>query len=233
MSLKEELAQEMESTRRDFHHLLDSVPEASYHHPSDNPAWTVGEVLFHMSLAPRFLTADLRLILGQAWIARVMGALVPKSLFDRLNEFFTKRWASRNMTREKLARAYDRRTRPRLARPGESQRGGFRQIARISQIRRTARGCVAVEKLYRYITIHFNAHAGQIRRVIGTDSVHPNPDKVKCRCARIRRVFLHHAREKISRGAPSPAFHSAQDEAPLEMTIVRVFRLSLAVLWSS
>lgn len=166
MSLKQELAQEMESTRRDFHHLLDSVPESSYVHPSDNPAWTVGEVLFHMSLAPRFLTADLRLILGQTWIARVMGVLVPKSLFDRLNEFFTKRWASRVMTREKLARAYDNAHDHALRALENLNEEDFDKSLQYPDYDELLTGVVTVERLYRYITIHFRVHAEQIRGIM-------------------------------------------------------------------
>ncbi|NUQ83749.1 MAG: DinB family protein [Anaerolineales bacterium] len=177
MTLKEELVREMENTRRDFHHLLDSVPEDFYHLPSDNPAWTVGEVLFHMSLAPRFLTADLRLLLGQAWIARIIGALLPKSLFDRLNEYFTKRWASRVMTREKLRRAYDvahDNARRSLDKLEEDDFGKSLEYPNYDEL---LSGVVSVEKLYRYITIHFNAHAEQIRRIIEPGTDRPNSAK--------------------------------------------------------
>lgn len=166
MSLKQELAQEMENTRRNFHHLLDSVPEASYHHPSDNPAWTIGEVLFHMSLAPRFLTADLRLILGQSWIARLIGALVPKSLFDRLNEYFTRRWASRNMTREKLGRVYDEAHNQALRALENLNEEDFGRSLKYPDYDEMLAGIVSVEKLYGYITIHFKVHEEQIRKII-------------------------------------------------------------------
>lgn len=174
MTLKEELALEMENTRRNFHRLLDSVPEALYHHPSDNPAWTVGEVLFHMSLAPRFLTADLRLLLGQAWIARIVGAVLPKSLFDRLNEYFTKRWASRNMTREKLRRAYDRAHENALRALGRLREEDFGRSLEYPEYDPLLSGVVSVERLYRYITLHFEAHAEQIRRIIGPAPARPN-----------------------------------------------------------
>ncbi|MDL1912697.1 DinB family protein [Chloroflexi bacterium CFX6] len=174
MSLKEELVREMETTRRDFHHLLDSVPEAFYRLPSDNPAWTVGEVLFHMSLAPRFLTADLRLLLGQAWMARIVGALIPKSLFDRLNEYFTKRWASRNMTREKLRRAYDTAHENALRALEKLREEDFGKSLEYPNYDELLSGVVSVEKLYRYITIHFHAHAEQIRRIVESAPDRPN-----------------------------------------------------------
>lgn len=166
MSLKEELVREMEDTRRDFHHLLESVPEALYNHPSDNPAWTVGEVLFHISLAPRFLTADLRLILRQSWLTRLIGALVPKSLFDRLNEHFTRRWASRNMTRVKLGRVYDEAHNQALRALVNLKEEDFDMSLKYPDYDEMLAGIVSVEKLYRYITIHFKAHEEQIHRII-------------------------------------------------------------------
>ena len=167
MTLKEELAQEMESTRRDFHHLLDSVPEPFYHHPSDNPAWTVGEVLFNMSLAPRFLTADLRIIIGQAWMAKVIGMLIPKSLFDKLNESLTRRWASRNMTREKLGRAYDNAHNTAMRALQKLDEDDFGKSLAYPDYDELLTGVVTVETLYRYIAIHFKVHAEQIRKSIG------------------------------------------------------------------
>lgn len=166
MSLKQELAQEMETTRQDFHHLLDSIPESLYHHPSDNPAWTVGEVLFHISLAPRFLTADLRMLLGQAWIAKVAGALVPKSIFDKLNEVFTRRLASRNMTPDKLARAYDRAHENAMRALENLKEDDLGNSLEYPDYDELLTGVVTVERLYRYITIHFNVHAEQIRKII-------------------------------------------------------------------
>lgn len=166
MTLIEELTQEMENTRQGFHHLLDSIPEAFYHHPSDNPAWTIGEVLFHISLAPRFLTADLRLILGQPWMAKLLGALVPKSLFDRLNEHFTRRWASHNMTREKLGRAYDKAHVSAMDALNKLNEGDLGKSLEYPDFDELLTGVVTVEKLYRYISVHFKVHAEQIYKIL-------------------------------------------------------------------
>ncbi len=167
MTLKEELAQEMEAARQGFHHLLASVPEAFYHHPSDNPAWTIGEVLFHMSLAPRFLTADLRIIIGQAWMAKVIGMLIPKSLFDKLNESLTRRWASRNMTPEKLGRAYDNAHNTAMRALQKLDEDDFGKSLAYPDYDELLTGVVTVERLYRYISTHFKVHAEQIRKSIG------------------------------------------------------------------
>jgi len=38
MSIKKKLADEMEITRQNFHHLLDSIPKVFFLHPGHNPA---------------------------------------------------------------------------------------------------------------------------------------------------------------------------------------------------
>lgn len=166
MSLKEELVLEMENTLRDFHHLLDSVPEALYDHPSDNPAWTIGEVLFHITLAPHFLTADLRMILGQAWISKFIGMFMPKSIFDKLNEYFTKRWASRNTTRAKLAHAYNKAHKNALRALESLNETDFQKSLEYPNYDELLGTNVSVEGLFRYIRGHFEAHAEQIQKIL-------------------------------------------------------------------
>jgi hypothetical protein len=162
MNIHEELRQEIEATREAYHQLLHSVPEAAFSLPSDNPAWTIGEVLFHMSLAPRFLTADLRLILGQAWILRLVELLLPKSLFDRLSETFTRRWA-RGLSRDRLGQAYDKAHANALKALASLRAEDFQKSLRYPEYDPLLSGEVTVERLFRYIKLHFDAHAAQIR----------------------------------------------------------------------
>ncbi|MCK7480733.1 MAG: hypothetical protein M0C28_28585 [Candidatus Moduliflexus flocculans] len=97
-------------------------------------------VVPHVRSRRASLTADLRIIIGQAWMAKVIGMLIPKSLFDKLNESLTRRWASRNMTPEKLGRAYDN-AQYCHARITKTRRRRFREISRIPGLRRIAYGC--------------------------------------------------------------------------------------------
>ena len=62
MGLREHLAEELEAARGGFHQLLDSVPESAYSHPSDNPAWTIGDVLYHLTLGPPALHFEIWMI---------------------------------------------------------------------------------------------------------------------------------------------------------------------------
>jgi len=62
MGLKEDLIQDLEAARRNFHNLLDTVPEASYIHPSNNPAWTIGDVLYHITVGPPAIRFEIWMI---------------------------------------------------------------------------------------------------------------------------------------------------------------------------
>lgn len=162
MSIKDELRAEMIETRAAYHRLLAQIPDEAFSMPSDNPAWTIGEVLFHMSLAPRFVVTDLRMIISRPWLARVFATLVPAALFHRLNEFFT-RYGSRNLNRTFLAEQYDRAHARALKSLEGLQETDFSKAVQYPGYDPLLSGVVTVEKLYRYINFHFEAHAGQIR----------------------------------------------------------------------
>lgn len=162
MSLKEELRAELIQTRDDYHVLLAEVPDEAFSQPSDNPAWTIGEVLFHMSLAPRFMSTDLRIIISRPWMAKVFAVLIPISLFNRLNAFLTRFW-SRNLDRSFLAEQYDR-AHERAIRSLEGlTEDDFQKSLHYPGYDPILSGEVTVERLYRYMKLHFEAHAAQIR----------------------------------------------------------------------
>ena len=48
--MRERLQSELEATRASFQALLDSLSEGDFHKQSNNPGWTNGEILFHMTL---------------------------------------------------------------------------------------------------------------------------------------------------------------------------------------
>ena len=84
MHIPDQLRQEIEETRQAFHQLLGEIPESAYGMESDNPAWSVGEVLYHMSLAPRLIGTDVKMITGQRPIYRLVPTLFPRKPFDWL-----------------------------------------------------------------------------------------------------------------------------------------------------
>lgn len=166
MSLKDELRQELIQTCEEFHTFLAEIPDEAFSRPSDNPSWTVGEVLFHMSLAPRFMTTDLRMIISRPWLAKVFATLVPQSVFDRLNDWYT-RYGARNLNRSFLGAQYDK-AHQRVLKSLESvQEKDFQKSMLYPGYDPILSGDVTVERLYRYIKLHFEEHAGQIRKILG------------------------------------------------------------------
>jgi uncharacterized damage-inducible protein DinB len=157
-----ELRREVEATRDAFHRLLAEVPDAALPEPSDNPAWTIREVLFHMSMAPRLMVSDVALIMHGPWLVRLLPRLIPRAAFDWCNKVYT-RHRGRRMSRRALGAEYDRATATIL-----------RTLARVDEadLSRSAvypgwdpllAGEVTLARLFHYVQAHFETHAAQIR----------------------------------------------------------------------
>ena len=166
MTPRDELRLELIETRNNFHALLAEIPDAAFSQPSDNPAWTIGEVLFHMSLAPRFMTTDLRMILTRPWLARLFAAVVPAQLFNRLNDIYT-RFGARNLNRIFLQDQYDKAHQRALKALDMLQDNDFQKKVLYPGYDPQLSGDVTVERLFRYLKLHFDSHARQIRERLG------------------------------------------------------------------
>ncbi|MEZ4621213.1 MAG: hypothetical protein R2867_37720 [Caldilineaceae bacterium] len=90
MKTRERLRQEIESTQAAFHCLLDSLPEEALSLPSDNPAWTIRQVLYHIAIIPRYMIVEVVMIRRQVWLYQLLPRLIPKGLFDWLNVRITR-----------------------------------------------------------------------------------------------------------------------------------------------
>src|SRR5262250_856432 len=66
---------ELEETRRRFHALLGSLSAADWDAPSHNPAWTNGQLVFHMLFA--FMSDSLAL-LADPVLVPPSGSLLPR-----------------------------------------------------------------------------------------------------------------------------------------------------------
>ena len=166
MDPREQLREEVVETREDFHRLLARVSDDALARPSGNPAWTVGQVLYHMSLAHRLLIADVRLFTGQGWPVRVLAALVPKALFDALMARLT-RWGARRVSREFLAREYDRAHERALRALEAVAPEDFARALPYPDWDPLLSGRVTLERLFHYVRLHFVAHAAEVERGIG------------------------------------------------------------------
>lgn len=165
MGLKEDLAQELEVTRQNFHHLLDSVPEALYVHPSANPAWTIGDVLYHITLGPIAIRFEI-------WMIRKAPGLIQFALNDTTSKIFN--WINapfarrgQRITRQQLIKAYKAghaglMSSLRRVREADWGKSVNYPAAFVSELA----GVVTVERLFRYVTLHFEVHANQIETAI-------------------------------------------------------------------
>ena len=162
------LQQEIEETRQAYHHLLDEIPESAYRQPSDNPAWTIAEVLYHMSLAPRMIGTDVRMITGQSWYFRLVPVLFPRRLFDWLNIRVT-RFGARRATRQSLAVEYDKVHAMALKALTSVSDQEFSKSLNYPDWDPLLSGEVTLEQLFHYIKAHFDGHAAQIRKVLSYD----------------------------------------------------------------
>jgi hypothetical protein len=166
MTIKDELRLDLTQTCEAYHALLAEIPDEAFSRLSDNPSWTIGEVLFHMSLAPRFMTTDLKMIISRPWLAKVFAALVPQSIFDRLNDWYT-RYGARNLSRSFLAEQYDKAHLRVLKSLETVQEDEFQKTMFYPGYDPILAGDVTVERLFHYIKLHFEEHAGQIRKILG------------------------------------------------------------------
>ncbi|RPJ49331.1 MAG: hypothetical protein EHM21_07155 [Chloroflexi bacterium] len=164
MTIREVLHQEIEATKIEFHTLLNSIPVNTYKLPSDNPAWTVAEVLYHMSIAPRFLGKDVKMIMRQNWLYRLIPIIFPKRLFDRLNKELT-RFGARNATPHFLAQQYDRAHAAALKALAEVGDEDFEKCFYYPTWDPLLSGEVSLERLFHYVKVHFDSHAEQLRRI--------------------------------------------------------------------
>jgi hypothetical protein len=162
MTLKDDLAQELEVTRQNFHHLLDSIPEVSYVHPSNNPAWTIGDVLYHITLGPPAIRFEIWMIRSAPWMFKILNDATSK-IFNWGNALFANR--TKRITRQRLIKAYEAghlglMSSLRRMREEDWGKSVMYPEVFVSELA----GTVTVERLFRYIKLHFDVHAGQIQQ---------------------------------------------------------------------
>ena len=165
MDLKTELENQLEETLRDFHHLLDSVPESLYHHPSDNPAWTMGDVLFHIAIGTHALRFEIWMIRHARGLFQFFANDVTAHIFNWSNAIFTHR--PKQITRQSLIKVYEEGhagLRSSLKRMDETdfQKSVIYPKSLVPELA----GIVTIEILFRYAKEHFDVHKKQISNIL-------------------------------------------------------------------
>jgi hypothetical protein len=166
MGRKEDLIAELESTRRAYIQLVESIPPESYGHSSGNPAWTVGDVLYHITLGPPAILTEIWMIRHAGWLFGTVLNNWTSGIFNWANALFARHRI--RITPQLLIQAYERGHAGLLSNLTEMREEELGRSVRYpdSFVTELA-GVVTVERLFRYIRLHFEVHAGQIRESLG------------------------------------------------------------------
>jgi hypothetical protein len=162
MTTKQELEQELDETYERFLSLVELIPESDYSLPSSNPAWTVGDILFHITLGPRALALEVWMILHVRGMFQLATRYFPSRAFNRLNAWFGHR--KRRISRQGLIKAYGQahagiKSRLRRVREEDLSKSVTYPKDYVSDLA----GEVSVERLFRYVKGHFEAHEREIQ----------------------------------------------------------------------
>ena len=166
-SAREQIRQELEATRQAYHALLESLAEEDWKKPSGNPAWTVGQLMVHMTFAPRMLPADVGMIRSGGWMPKL-----PAFLFNWANVLMT-RWAARNQSAQSVGALYDAAHDRVLALLDTIQDDEWSLGREYPDWDPMLSGTVTIERLFRYLNDHFEVHAEQVRQGLA-DAVPPS-----------------------------------------------------------
>jgi hypothetical protein len=173
MSIRENIRQDIETTRLAFCHLVDSIPEEALSLPSDNPAWNVGQVLFHIAIIPRYMIIEVFMLRKQVRPFQLLPRLIPKSLFDWLNARLT-RLGAQKMSRQRLKEIYERSCLAAQQALETVPESDFSKSLSYPLWDPLLAGNVTVEYLFGYVKRHFDSHAAQISKAI---ALHSRQDK--------------------------------------------------------
>lgn len=166
MSTRERLRQEIEATQVVFHALLDSISDEDFSRPSGNPAWTIGEVLYHSSITPRLLWVEARMLTRQNRLFYgLVTVLMPKKLFDWINIRLT-RYGARKLSRQFLSSEYDKSTAATLRVLDATAEEDFAKSMHYPDVDPMLSGEVTLEYLFGYVKRHFDSHAAQIQSAL-------------------------------------------------------------------
>jgi len=162
-TLKVKLTNELRETREKFFALLESIPEADYSQPTNSPAWTVGDVLYHISLGPHALSFEIWMIIHARGIFQIGLNTFPIKFFNKVNARFAQRGPRIN--RQMLIEVYEAghagiRSRLRRTREEDMQKS----VVYPDDLEAVLAGECSVERLFHYVKDHFEVHVRQLAR---------------------------------------------------------------------
>ena len=160
---KQEIEHELDETHHRFIKLIESIPESDYSLPTDNPAWTVGDILFHITLGPRALALEIWLTVHMPGLYNFAMRHFPSKLFNSVNAWFGS-GRSKRISRQGLLKAYWKAhaaIKSELRRTREEDL--VKSVVYPADFVSDLAGEVTPERLFRYVTGHFEEHEAAIR----------------------------------------------------------------------
>lgn len=161
MDIRQELEQELDEAHHRFISLVESIPESDYSLPTDNPAWTVGDILFHLTVGPRALALEIWMLVNFRGLFQFGMRHFPSRLFNHVNTRFGRQ--GRRVSRQGLIKAYGQAhavIRSRLRRTREEDLA--KSVVYPPDFVPDLAGEVTVEGLFRYVKGHLEAHEMQL-----------------------------------------------------------------------
>jgi hypothetical protein len=152
--LREAIRAELETTRAAYHELLNSLCPEDWNKKSGNPAWSVGQLMWHVAwgdgFAPRAV-ADCK---------RGRGLNPPQFITNTVNMLIT-RWGARRATAQSVAEKYDASHTAILAALDEVKEDEWDRGAKIFGEFET------VESVLRSPVSHFKEHQADVLKGLG------------------------------------------------------------------
>lgn len=153
-----EIAEELESTRADFHRLTASVPPYAWSRHGPGSAWTVKEELWHIAWGAHFM---LDLIKNAR---RGIGLPKPPMFIaDRLNALYTK-FRAALVGRDAIGPKYDRVHAAILKELDSIREDEWERSVKIFGKEQT------ISELFHGISHHFEEHAARIRPALSVEA---------------------------------------------------------------
>jgi hypothetical protein len=153
MADREALRQEMETTRTAFMALADSLTGADWRAKTANPAWNVGQLMWHVAWGTGAISGSVD------GLKKGKGFSPPSFIANPANRLMTK-WGSRKATRESVKQLYDNGHRKALAALEGVKDDEWARSAKVFGTMQS------VESLFRTVAEHFQEHERDIKAAL-------------------------------------------------------------------
>ncbi len=155
------LRTEIEITQERFARFLVTIPDEALKTPSKDPAWTNGELLYLMSVAPRLIRSVLKKYMRENPRPGYVFKNITGPLIQKTNEVLT-RARGQNSTRWTIAAEYDSTCALVLELLDALSEDDFGKTLDIPDMDPLLPRHITIEELFHYVKNHFSTYSKQI-----------------------------------------------------------------------